>query len=446
MRRNSIIVNTLPYLFALTVCLPLLSGCSGVNAVGTTPAADSVSEIPAPKETKLSSGPVELSPEAEKVAGLKVQPVGKNCVDETVKTTGEVLADANLVTHINSPVTGRVTEIMANLGQRMQQGKPVLMIRSPEIEDAEGQLLQQDAEIKAELKKDLLQIDSDVATTKAELALSEKVFARMQNLVNEKIASKADWERAQTQRDKDLIALDALEKRRESTISLSQDKLKLVTEPIKQRLTLMGVPPAELDRVIQTRKIEAEVPVLSPESGIVCERTVNVGELVDTQKNLLTIGDFHKLWLKADVFEKDIAKLKEGQHIDLDVDSFSGEVFHGKLDYLSDSVNPETRTLTVRAEVQNPGDKLKPKMFARMTIQVGHKCVLTVPLNAVQDAGSTKVVYVSLGNGKYEERKVELGKSCRDNVEVLQGLKEGEKVAVAGTFQLRSQAISQNGD
>lgn len=292
------------------------------------------------------------------------------------------------------------------------------------------------------MKKDLLQIDSNIATAKAQLDLSQKTYARVQNLLEEKIASRADWEGAQTQYQKDSIALDSLQKKRESTVILSKDKLKLVTEPIKQRLHLMGVPDEEVERLLRTRKIEAVVPIFAPETGIVCERQVNVGELVDTQKNLITIGDFHTVWLKADVYEKDIAKLKEGQNIDLDVDSFPGEKFKGKLDYLSDSVNPDTRTLTVRAEVANPGDKLKPKMFARMSILVGHKCVLTVPTSSVQDAGSDKVVYVSPGNGKYEKRKIELGKICKDYVEVLKGIPEGEKIATAGTFQLGSQAIS----
>jgi membrane fusion protein, heavy metal efflux system len=405
-----------------------LPGESGAHAAGTPP-------LP---------GEVSISLDAERLAGIKVASVGLNSVEESVKTTGEVLADANLVTHVVSPVAGRVTEVLALLGQKVEQGKPVLRVRSADVEEAEAQLLQQDAEIKADLKKDLLQIDSDIAISRAQLDLSQKTFARAQSLLDEKIASRADFEGAQTQNQKDQIALDSLLKKRDSTLILSGEKLRLVTEPIKQRLLLLGVPENEIEKTLTTRKIAAVVPVYAPETGIVCDRQVNVGELVDNQKILLTIGDFHKVWLKADIFEKDIARLKKGQSIELDVDSFPGEKFHGKLDYLADSVNPDTRTWTVRAEVANPGDKLKPKMFARMTIQVGHKTVLTVPNTAVQDAGSDKVVYVALAPGKYEERKVKLGKACKDYIEVVKGLQQGEKIAVSGTFQLRSQSISQS--
>lgn len=427
----------------------VLSGCSErIESGGIAPMSGAIpGEARAhAASTPTPPGEVHITPEAEKMADVRISLVAKNNVDETVRTTGEVLADANLVTHVVSPVPGRITQVLAVLGQRVEQGKPVLMVRSAEIEEAEAQLLQQDAEIKADLKKDLLQIDSDIAIARAQLDLSQKTFTRIKSLLDEKIASRADFEGAQTQQEKDEIALNALLKKRESTEILSRDKLRLVTEPIKQRLHLMGVPDDEVNKMLLTRKITAVVPVYAPETGIICERQVNVGELVDAQKNLLTIGDFHKVWLKADVYEKDIAKLKKGQSIELEMDSFPGEKFHGKLDYLADSVNPETRTLTVRAEVLNPGERLKPKMFARMNILIGHKTVLTVPASAVQDAGSDKVVYVSVSPGKYEERRVKLGKVCKDYVEVLKGLLQGEKIAVSGTFQLRSQAISQSND
>ena len=120
------------------------------------------------------------------------------------------------------------------------------------------------------------------------------------------------------------------------------------------------------------------MPIVSPETGVVTERLINVGELADPTKPLFTIADFTSVWLKADVYEKDISKVRVGEPIELEVDSFPGLKFSGKLNYVADSVNPDTRTLTVRAEVPNPGNKLKPKMFARMRIFVGNSQVLTI--------------------------------------------------------------------
>ena len=131
--------------------------------------------------------------------------------------------------------------------------------------------------------------------------------------------------------------------------------------------------------VMKTQVVDPMVPVLAPEDGIITERLVNVGELIDPSKQLFTIGDFHSVWLKADVFEKDIPKVHLGQPIELVIDSFPDRVFHGKLDYVANQVDGDTRTLAVRAEVKNEQNLLKPKMFARMKIMVGQHTVLSIP-------------------------------------------------------------------
>jgi RND family efflux transporter MFP subunit len=184
--------------------------------------------------------------------------------------------------------------------------------------------------------------------------------------------------------------------------------------------------------------------VVAPESGIISERLVNVGELVDPTKPLFTIGDFHNVWLKADVYEKDVSKVKEGQPIQLEVDSFPGEKFTGRLDYVADSINPDSRTLTVRAEVPNPGLKLKPKMFARMKILVGEHKVLTIPSSSVQDAGTSKVVYIPKAKGVFEERKVTLGTEYGDEIEIISGVRPGERIVTKGSFDLRSESLRQS--
>src|SRR5262249_20414778 len=157
---------------------------------------------------------------------------------------------------------------------------------------------------------------------------------------------------------------------------------------------------AEIDRILRAGQINPLVTVVAPETGIISERHINLGELVDPSKQLFTVANYRSIWLKADIYEKDIAKVREGQPIVLELDSFPGEKFHGVLDYVADSVNEDTRTLPVRAEVPNIGLKLKPKMFARMIIMVGEHQVLTIPKSAVQDAGSYKVVYIPAGPGR----------------------------------------------
>ena len=386
---------------------------------------------------------VQLQPSAVAAINLGYGKADMRLVDFAVKTTGEVLANANLTTHINSPVTGRVTEVMASIGEHVTAGQKLLMIRSQDIEQAESDLLQNEAQVRADLKRDLLQIDSDLQQGKAQIRFSQSAYLRSKGLFEEKIASRADFEAARTQYEKDGITVDALTTKRKATVSLSQERMVLLTEPIKQKLRLLGVSDQQIEACLKSRDIDPLLPVVSPETGVVIERLVNVGELVDPSKALFTVADFHSVWLKADVYEKDISKINEGQPIELTLESFPGETFHGKLNYVADSINSDTRTLSVRAEVANPGLKLKPKMFAKMTIEVGAQKVLTVPKESVQDTDTDKVVYVPLGNNSFREQKIEVGGESGPYFEVIKGLHPGETVVTNGSFDLRSEALKE---
>jgi multidrug efflux pump subunit AcrA (membrane-fusion protein) len=388
---------------------------------------------------------IDLSTDAQKLAGMQYGTTENQILNLSVKCNGEVLADSNLMRHVTTPVTGRVEEVLVRTGGHIEEGKPLLNIRSTDIEQLESDLLQNEGQVRADLKRDLLQIDSDLATTQEGLKLSESTFNRLKNLVEEKIASQADFEAARTALEKDRINLESLKRKRDATITLSNERMRLITEPMKQKLRLLGVTLSELAKLLKTRQIDPVVPVLAPESGIISERLVNVGELVDPTKPLFTIGDFHDVWLKADVYEQDVSKVHEGQPIELEVDSFPGHKFAGRLNFVADSLTPENRTLAVRAEVPNPGLMLKPKMFARMRILVGEHRVLTVPKDAVQDAGTEKVVYLPVSKGKFEERKVKLGVECGNFIEVLSGIHSGEKVVTKGSFDLRAESLRESG-
>jgi RND family efflux transporter MFP subunit len=212
---------------------------------------------------------------------------------------------------------------------------------------------------------------------------------------------------------------------------------------LQQKLMVLGMPPATIKKICCERSIVNIVPIESPQSGIVLERNVNMGELVDPSKALFVVDDIDNLWLVADIFEQDVEHVRTGQNIEFHVDSFPKETFRGKLDFVAGTINPETRTLAVRAVIANPNRKLKPKMFAHMTIFAEKHNVLTVPAKSVQDAGSVKVVYIPLSNGQFEERRVNVGEEAGGYVEILKGLKAGDKVVADGSFTLRSQALKQ---
>jgi cobalt-zinc-cadmium efflux system membrane fusion protein len=387
-----------------------LSGCSesGTKEL-SVPETKAQKDAAAQQADDRARRIVHVPKEAVQLDDVGLGDVRSRKLDVSVVVTGEVLANANLQTHVTTPVTGRVTKILVSIGDHIPENKPLLVVRSTDIQQAETDLMQNEQQVRADLQQALVQIDCDMANAGASVKLDQKIYQRLKNLFDEKIASQAEFQTAETQLMKDQITLTSLSKKREATVALSKEKMKLVLGPAKNKLRLLGVSDEEIEQVMKTQVVDPMVPVLATEDGIITERLVNVGEMIDPSKPLFTIGDFHNVWLKADVFEKDISKVHIGQPIELLIDSFPDRVFHGKLDYVANQVDGDTRTLAVRAEVSNQQGLLKPKMFARMKIMVGQHNVLSIPKTAVQDASTNKVVYVAIGPNTFEERKVDLG-------------------------------------
>lgn len=424
-----------PCQFCLAFSTALFLSLTGCRQGTTEPGSSTVLKS---TSRNNSASVLYLPPGVEKTIGPGFDVAARRLLDFYVTIPGEVRANANLVTHVNAQISGRAQEVRASVGDHVHDGQVLVLIRSTDIEQAEADLLQNLAQIQADEKRDLMQIDFDIKEAEAALKLSTSAFARQDTLMQEKIAARAQYEEAKTQLQKDQITLDALKKKHDTTIQLSEEKMDLTRENTRQKLRLLGVPEGTIDKVMQSRQINPLVPVVSPKDGVVTERSINVGELVDPGKPLFTIADLHSVWLTASVYEKDMSKVADGQPIELTVEGFPGKVFKGTLNFVAESVNPDTRTLSVRAEVANPGVKLKPDMFGTMKILVGKQVVLTVPSSAIQDAGDSQVVYVPLGQGNYEERPIKPGAKAGDYAEILKGLAPGEKVVSKGSFELRS--------
>ncbi len=361
-----------------------------------------------------------------------------------VTTTGEVLEIANLRAHVTSPVDGRVQEVMVTVGQHVIGGQALLTLRSQTLEQCQAELLQRQAEMKADLKQRLLEIDSDIGAKKAGLELSQSTYKRLMSLVDEKIASTAQLEAAKADYAKDKIALGTLASKRTNTLLMSDERLRLAIDPLKQKLTMLGMRNTAIERVIRTQSTDPVMTIVAPESGLISARGVNSGELIDVNTQLFTIGDYRTISLKGDIYEKDIAHMKKGESIEFETDSYPGEKFCGQLDYIADSVDPDSRTLTVKAKFLNPDFKLKPKMFGKMTIQTKAYGGLYVSSSAIQDNGDGPVVYIGDGCRHFRESPVKTGNKIGDQVEILSGLQPEDKVARSATFELVGQFASRS--
>ena len=182
-----------------------------------------------------------------------------------------------------------------------------------------------------------------------------------------------------------------------------------------------------------------QVPVRAPLSGVVQTRDVAVGELIQADAPLMTIVNLQSVALEASLFEADFARVRIGSPVRVTTDAVPGRTFTGRIGFLGSSVDPQTRTVTARALIDNPGN-LRPGMFARGQIQTGvGKLSVTVPAQAVLDDGAAKVVFVDAG-GKYQRREVALGNESNGRIEIKSGVKQGENIVVEGAAALRAQA------
>lgn len=211
-------------------------------------------------------------------------------------------------------------------------------------------------------------------------------------------------------------------------------------EAARKRLQLWDVPKEALDRLEQTGEVQRALTLRSPISGIVTAKNVVEGARITPADIPFEITDLGHVWVQADVYESELARVKVGQPASLSLDAFPGRTFQGRVAFVDPSLDPKTRTAKVRMEMGNPKGDLKPEMFGEVVLKgPAHKGML-VPLDAVLDAGASKVAFVSLGDGKFEPREVVTGITVGEKVEILKGLQAGDEVIVRANFLVDSES------
>lgn len=361
-----------------------------------------------------------------------------------IEASGELQPNGNAVTRVSAPVSGKVASIAVSVGEKVRPHQVLATISSNEIGGMVTDLFKTETEIESDLSKDLLDIDYDYKQASAEQSLVERQYDRTKILLEERIASISSLETLQTELDKHTLTLKALNEKRARTIAVSQKRRDVHRLALRQKLRMLGMSEKTISSIMTGGAVINTIPIETTQGGFVLERNVNLAELVDSSKTLFVVDDIDTLWLVADIYERDIQNVHEGQNVKFTVDSFPKQEFSGKLDFVAGTVKPESRTLAVRAVIQNPSGKLKPKMFARMAIHANDRVALCVPKSAVQDAGSQKVVYVQVGPDSFDERAVVTGLQSDKFIEITHGLNAGEHVVIDGTFDLRSLASKQS--
>jgi len=207
---------------------------------------------------------------------------------------------------------------------------------------------------------------------------------------------------------------------------------------LKEKLRLMGFSPRELAHIGKTRSVIPRISLKAPIGGRIIKNDALIGGMIDPAQPVMEIADLGRLLVEAHIFENDLALVRMGQAVQVSVPAYPGEIFPAKLHYIGDVVEQETRTIAIRAELYNRDNKLKPGMFAGFDIQVAKReKALLVPKKAVLDLGDKRILFVNLG-GEFSCREVVVGYEHNGDLEILSGLKPGERVVVEGHYQLKS--------
>ncbi|MGD0585807.1 MAG: efflux RND transporter periplasmic adaptor subunit [Oryzomonas sp.] len=241
-----------------------------------------------------------------------------------------------------------------------------------------------------------------------------------------------------------LLAVKSREQLKDSPIpSISQNGEGLV-QSAKQRLMLYGVKESQIAELEKAGKPNIRLPIYTPLSGVVIEKMVQQGQYVNTGDVLFNIADLSRVWVEIEVYEN-FPNIKIGQRVEIQSQSFPGKPFSGRIAFIYPFLDPKTRTVKARVEMANPGMKLKPDMFVRASVKVALGKTIVVPVTAVMDTGKRQVAWVETSPGMFEPRDVQLGQRTDDRVQVLSGLKPGDKVAVSGAYLIDSESQLKGG-
>lgn len=387
----------------------LLAGC-GDSTSKTTP---SVTGEPAPMQKKSPEGAakhqegadshgghdehaeedaVVLSAEEARAEGIKSEVVEYRPVSAAIPLTAAIVANRDRLAHIAPRVSGKLVRVHANLGERVSAGKVLAQVDSIEIGSANSEYLQ------ARSAADLARANG----VRAEKLFAEQVIAQ-----------------------KDYLAARSEVERTDAALRAARDRLRTLGVGLPQP----GGPAPSV------------YPLTAPFAGTVIAKDAVLGELAQPDKAVFSIADLTSVWIEADLFEKDLGRVRVGAKASVVVNAYPDQRFPGALTYISDTVDPQTRTLKARIEVPNPVGRLKPGMFATVHLDTdAAQEALAVPVDAIVLLDGKSSVFVE-ENGRYLPRTVTLSAGAGALVPVVEGLSAGDSVAVAGVYALKARLL-----
>jgi len=322
---------------------------------------------------------VHLTPEQLKLGNVRTVEVNTSPLQKEIYTVGKVDYDEKRLAFVSARIAGRIDRLLVNFtGAVVSKGQPLLELYSPDLVTAQEEYL---------------------------------------------------------------LALQTLERVRQSPRPEIIEGARGMVEASKKRLLLWGITESQIEKLGQQKQTRIHMTIHSPISGVVIEKKALEGKYVTMGEPLYSIADLSTVWVLADVYEYEIPWVKVGQNVEITTPSFPEKPWTGRVTFINPVLDDKTRTIKVRADVPNRDLRLKPMMFVNVKLSApSSQPVLTVPATAILDAGIRKFVWVDVGHSRYERRAIKVGPEANGRYVVLDGLSPGERVVTGGNFLVDSQA------
>ncbi|TAN53701.1 MAG: efflux RND transporter periplasmic adaptor subunit [Methylococcaceae bacterium] len=319
-----------------------------------------------------------IAPERLQAIGVKFEPVARRPLDHVIRTVGRVEVDERLLSRVTLKLEGWIDKLYVNYtGESVQRGQVLFTLYSPEL----------------------------VATA-----------------------------------EEYLIALRSSQTLGHSDFPEVAAGARALLAASRRRLLLWDIEASHLRDLERTGQVQTTLPIHAPQSGTVINKMAVAGLQVKPGDELYTIADLSSIWIVGDIYEYELPLIAVGQSAGVSLSYAPDEVWQARIGFIYPTVDPQTRTGKVRFELTNPGEKLKPGMYANLTLRVPLGERLAVPKDAVLESGERRIVFIHHGGGRLEWRNARIGQRSGDWVEVLEGLQEGEHVVTAANFLIDSES------
>ncbi|WP_293406430.1 efflux RND transporter periplasmic adaptor subunit [Polaromonas sp.] len=376
----------------LLAILLVLGGCGDKSAKGTEPAAQEAKGEAAKEEKGLK-----LTPEEQERAGIKIEEAAPRTFDDVVNVTATIRPNQDRIAKIAPRVEGRIVSVSANLGDQVRAGQALAVMDSLAVGEAQSALLRAQS--------------------------SERV-------------AQADFKRAESLSAEEIIPQKELLRARGELERASAE-----SRAARDRLRLLGGSAA-----VGTRA-ESSFALSAPFAGTVIQKKATIGELGTPSDAIFTIADLSRVWIEANLTDDLLAKVKTGAAATVTVGAYPGERFSGRVAYIANVLDKDSRTIAARIEVANKDGRLKPEMFANASISTGGQLeAISVPDTAILLLQGQPSIFVA-EHGGFEARAIETGEKLSGRTVIKSGLKAKEQVVTAGAYALKARLMkSQIGD